>query len=421
MRRSRRKKSRLPVLIAMILLAGVLGTGFWLGYKIFNLVVGDPLALSGESGDVGKIEGLTVLLLGMDAREGEKNARTDTIIVMNVGEDGKRMSLLSIPRDTRVEIPGHGVDKINAANVYGGPELAMETVSDLIGVPVEYYVLTNLNGFKEIVDTLGGVTLEVEKNMYHREISTGGKYDINLKAGVQRLDGDKALQYVRYRSDGLGDINRTQRQLKFLTALAEEVMQTGTIAKLPKLIPQIYRHVDTNLKLAQLISLARTARDLDDVKIVTQTLPGRFYDTRGGSYWLVDEDQAREVALALFKEGRVFDVVQGSTVSDSPRREKVNLSQRVASVNTVTTPSPEAVKSGGVGDVKDVKVEEDAKNRNNGTQVSIEKKVGETGAGAEVPESVESNGKDDETAEMALPPAPPPGGNSTTGTGGNTT
>jgi len=152
------------------------------------------------------VDSITVLLLGTDSRPGETVGRTDTIIVARVDTAENRLSLLSIPRDTRVNIPKHGMDKINSANVYGGPTLTARVVSDLIGMPVQYYALTNWESFKEMVDTLGGITIDVEKRMYYYDRADGPEYIIDLQPGVQRLDGRKALQYVRWRNDALGDI-----------------------------------------------------------------------------------------------------------------------------------------------------------------------------------------------------------------------
>ncbi len=266
-----------------------------------------------------------VLLLGTDARPGEKIARTDSIIVADIvngegslpAQSGKKQAaLLSIPRDTRVNIPGHGMDKINAASFYDGPEKTAEVVSELIGIPVNYYVLADWQGFEKIVDTLGGVTINVEKRMYHYDSTDGPAYAINLYPGEQRLDGRKALQYVRYRSDALGDISRTQRQLNFLKALANEVMQPSTVVKLPKLIPEINKSLKTNLSLLQMVKLAEAVKDFEQTEIVTQTLPGRFYDINGGSYWLVEPPKAREAARALFEKGEIVNVVQGPAISD---------------------------------------------------------------------------------------------------------
>jgi LCP family protein required for cell wall assembly len=251
---------------------------------------------------------LNVLLLGIDARRGETKARSDSIILASFDPARRRAALLSIPRDTRVRIPGHGWDKINAATIYGGPDLARAVVSDLLGIPVEYHVLTNFAGFKEIVDTLGGVTIDVEENMYYYDPADG--LVINLRKGVQHLDGNKALQYVRYRGDPLGDITRTQRQQKFLVALAREMLQPATILKLPRLIPQLRDSVDTNLGLSEMLALARLAQNLENLDLVTQTLPGYFLNLDGGSYWYVDPGQARRVMAELW-EGRSTPAVLG--------------------------------------------------------------------------------------------------------------
>ncbi len=248
------------------------------------------------------VDRLNVLLLGIDARPGEKEARTDSIILASIDRDTKKIALVSIPRDTLVEIPGHGQNKINLANPLGGAELACRTVEDLLGVQIPYYVKTNFNGFKEIVDTLGGVNIEVEKRMYNPA------EEIDLKPGQQKLDGYDALGYVRYRHDALGDITRTERQQKFLTALAREMLQARTIIKLPKLIPQLMTAVDTNLKVGDAIFLARVASNLDSNNIVTATLPGVFYNYKGGSYWKVDEAKAKVILNDLFAGLKVATV-----------------------------------------------------------------------------------------------------------------
>lgn len=252
---------------------------------------------------------LNVLLLGIDARQGETMARADTLILASIDQKSKQMTLLSIPRDTRVNIPGYGWDKINSATVFGGPDLTMKVASDLLGIPIKYYVLTNFSGFKDIVDALGGVTLDVEQNMYHWDDEDGGIYEINLKKGVQRLDGDKALQYVRYRDYMMGDIDRTKAQQKFLVALAKEMLQPSTITKLPRLIPEINRYVKTNLNVSDMYTMASAARNLENANIVTQTLPGRPLDIDGGSYWGVDPVEARQMVARLFNGEITTNVV----------------------------------------------------------------------------------------------------------------
>ncbi|CCO07629.1 LCP family protein [Desulforamulus hydrothermalis] len=312
-RRKRRKLKILPFMLFCAFLVLVIGTGYVLANQ-FLFDGGDPLGLvpdEPKEEDVLK-KRMNFLLMGIDARQGETRTRTDSLILVSVDKEHNRIAMISLPRDTRVEIPGHGYDKINSANVFGGPELVMQTVSDLTGVKIDHYLMTNVRGFRDIVDALGGVTIDVEKRMYHYD-----PYDepdlrkIDLQPGVQRLDGAKALQYVRFRSDALGDVARTERQQKFLKALAKEMMQPSTITKLPKLVPTINKYLDTNLGLSQMITLARAAQNLSNVEIVTQTMPGKFLNLNGVSYWSVDPQQARQVAESLIRDGKVYEVVLG--------------------------------------------------------------------------------------------------------------
>lgn len=303
-RKRLRKWWRLLGVLALVSL--VFGAGYVAAREYILPYLFPGFGATGEAEAKG--EQLNFLLLGSDARQGETRARADTIIFGAANTREKRLVLLSIPRDTLVDIPGHGRDRINLAAAYGGPALARDVVARLIGQPIDYYIMTNYEGFKEIVDILGGVTIDVEKNMYHYDPQDGGRYTINLKKGVQRLNGERALMYVRYRGDPLGDIARVQRQQKFLMALAEEIKKPANILKLPRLIPAIKRCVDTDMPLNKMLALARMARQLDDVHIVTATLPGFLSDY--DPYWHVDPGQAREVAARLINGEEITSVVQ---------------------------------------------------------------------------------------------------------------
>lgn len=300
----------MPFVICCLLLVALLAGGFTLFKNKFFLSEDGTNPSAVADG-----QRLNVLLLGIDARTGETMARTDTMILASVDPKSKQMSLLSIPRDTRVNIPKHGWDKINCAAELGGPEMATKVVSDLLGIPVKYYVEANFSGFENIVDTLGGVTLDVEQNMYHEDETEGGTYEINLKKGVQRLDGDKALQYVRYRDYAMGDIERTGHQQKFLVALAKEMLQPSTILKLPSLVPEINKNVKTNLSVSDMVTLASAGKKLEDGNIVAQTLPGRFINIDGVSYWGVEPSEAKQMVAKLFNGETETNVVLTTPMS----------------------------------------------------------------------------------------------------------
>jgi len=320
----RKRTSPLKFIALLLIFTGSFFVGkFTADWGIFGNPQGEVAVSQGAELNVNR---LNVLLLGIDARPGEKDARSDSMIIISIDRDTKKIAMVSIPRDTLVDIPGHGQNKINTANALGGAELARTTVEDLLDIEIPYYVKTNFDGFKEIVDTLGGVDINVEKPMYYPA------EDINLHPGPQRLDGYNALGYVRYRYDALGDISRTERQQKFLTALAKEMMQAKTIIKLPKLVPQIMTAVDTNLGVGDAIFLTRVASNLDSNNIVTATLPGTFYNYKGASYWKVDEAKAK-VALNELFEGLKLATITGPDIT-VPIDKKVYKKPLPSKVNT---------------------------------------------------------------------------------------
>lgn len=271
--------------------------------KLFNLNFWDVVDQT-TGPDVEAGEPVNILLLGIDARPGEVNARSDTMMLACVDPAKKKVALISIPRDSRVYVPG-SVDKINGANAVGGPREACRAVERLMGVDVDYYVLTNFSGFSKCIDILGGVTLDVEKRMY--KPSEG----INLRPGVQHLDGKAALAYVRFRGDALGDIGRTERQQKFLTAFASELLKSKNILKLPSLIPELKKNIKTNMGLKTMLALAGTASSFKPESLICQTLPGYFFDDpdNGLSYWIVDKTKIDGMIASLFA-GRKVAVVE---------------------------------------------------------------------------------------------------------------
>lgn len=261
----------------------------------------------------------TVLLVGLDRRPGDRSlSNTDSLLVASMNTDNGKIALISIPRDTQVYIPGGGKDKINAAARVGkGLKTTTTLVESLIGWPIDGYILTNFSGFKSIIDTLGGVTVTVEKNMHY---VTGDAKDgvINLAKGTQHLNGTQALQYARFRQDSLADISRTVRQQIILKAIGKEFLQIKTIAKLPWLLPQIAKSVETNLSVGQLWTLANVMLKFEKPEISSQTLPGRFLIEKGLSYWKVDPLKSREVSKRLFEDGKTSSVFFGDATESSP-------------------------------------------------------------------------------------------------------
>jgi LCP family protein required for cell wall assembly len=220
-------------------------------------------------------ERVNILLLGGDSR-GLKNTelpRSDSIMVASIDPVTKQGQLFSILRDTYVKIPGQGEDRINAAITYGGPNLAMKTVSDLLGIPIQYYVYTDFEGFIALVDAIGGIDLYVEKDMKYSDSEDDHQYDINLKKGYQHLDGRTALQYVRFRHDATSDFTRTERQRKFLEAVAQKLQTTTSLIKLPKILSGIDPYIETNLSVTTMLKLASLGYEIKAQGIVGKQIP----------------------------------------------------------------------------------------------------------------------------------------------------
>ena len=323
-KRDKQKKFKRFLLILALLIAGLLVgraafAGFYFGEEGLS-----AYRLTGGTADLN--DRVSFLLIGTDKRPGEESSyNADSIIVASLDPKTKLISLLSIPRDTRVTLPGSkSYYKINAVpKLKGIPELEKQ-VTGLTGIKLNGYVLTNFAGFKDIIDTLGGITIDVEKDMKYE---TGDKEDgyINLKAGVQELDGSKALQYARYRDNTTADIGRTARQQKVLTTAGKKMLEPATILKLPKLVPQLMKTVETDLSLKDLLTLAGAAKSFDDATIVTQTLPGDAIMLDGLSYWEVNRDKAKEVAGNLLLGQTADDIWDSSVLASLDPEVKARL------------------------------------------------------------------------------------------------
>jgi polyisoprenyl-teichoic acid--peptidoglycan teichoic acid transferase len=217
------------------------------------------------------------------------NGLSDTMLLVRFDPEAKKLSLLSIPRDTQVDIPDHGTQKINAANDLGGPSLAAKTTSQLLtGVGIDRYITLNAQGVRELVNALGGVTVYVPKDMKYQDDSQ--HLYINLKAGKQHLNGDQAMNLLRYRHDNKGDIGRIQRQQMVMRALMEQSLNPTTVARLPKILSVIQSYVDTNLSVEELAALVGFAAKVDRSSVQMLMVPGDFSapGEYSASYWLPD-------------------------------------------------------------------------------------------------------------------------------------
>ncbi len=243
-----------------------------------------------EAPRVVKEEPVYVLIMGVDERQHDKG-RSDTMILVRLGRDPERIDAISLPRDTRISLNGKRA-KLNAAYASGGSETSTEVVSALLGIPRPYYVKINLKAFEEIIDQLGGVEMEIDRDYYYED-----PYQdlvIDIRKGPQVMDGATALKFVRLRYDGVtnDDIARIHRQQQFMQAVQAEFRDPASWARIPRLITTMQSHVSTNLPADDQLPLARA---LFGARSTLQmlTLPGMPDDATGD--WLLDSAKWSEV------------------------------------------------------------------------------------------------------------------------------
>lgn len=254
------------------------------------------------------IPGLTrpkvLLVMGVDmppkgsGQDDYKYVRTDTMMLVKLDTFHKKVNIVSIPRDSRVFIPGtQRSDKINAAFTYGGPDLAVATVEQTFGVEVDNYVVVNVRGVRDFVDALGGIDLYVEKPMHYRDRTAG--LNINLETGQQHLDGEQAEGFLRFRHDALGDIGRIRRQQQFIAAVTTKLKDPRTLLGIKPMLTASNNHILTDLATPELISLVLFGKELKRSSFQVATLPGHPSSSSYVSYWIIDKEPAEEVLNRL--------------------------------------------------------------------------------------------------------------------------
>ena len=298
-RRDQEQKLLKFALIALVvLLVATVASYFWFSHSSMPSPKRNKRMSSTNQQAVLQATGgkVNILVLGVDQRE-EDIGRSDTLFLITLDVKTKETSLLSIPRDTRVKIPGYGYDKINHAYSLGNHQLTQKAVEELLGVPVDYYVKVDFAGFSKIVDAIGGVDLDVEKSMYYED-----PYDnlvIDLQQGNQHLDGASAIKYVRYR-DGEGDLGRIERQQKFIRAMMDEVTSPGIIVRLPSIISEVNQTIESDLSLAEMVGLGKALKDAKERGLKTDMSPGTPIDIGGVSYLTPDIVTLREHVARIF-------------------------------------------------------------------------------------------------------------------------
>jgi LCP family protein required for cell wall assembly len=241
---------------------------------------------------------MNILLMGVDSNgrgtQRFTSTRSDSMILVSLDPEAKKVGMVSIPRDSRVKLAGeHGIDKINAAHAFGGPKLAVETVQENFSVPIDHFMVIDVQGLRKVFEVLGPIEVVVEKRMKYNDWAGG--LHVALEPGVHRLTPIQAEEYVRFRHDARGDIGRIERQQWFLRALTNKFKEPQVILKLPDLFKLANQYVVTDLSPEEMAKIANFGKDIKSNQVISATLPGKAVCIHGGSYWQPDFEGAEIV------------------------------------------------------------------------------------------------------------------------------
>jgi LCP family protein required for cell wall assembly len=245
---------------------------------------------------------VSILLMGVEdySTEGQTYGRVDTLLVATFNPSTKDAYLLSIPRDTYVNIPGREKkDKINHSHAFGGKELTIKTVENYLDIPIDYYAMVNFDSFKEVVDTLGGITVDVPFDF--KQNSDDPKAEkLEFYEGEMTLDGRYALAYARMRlEDPRGDIGRNERQREVIQAILDELTSFSTLGKIGSLAKDVSENVETNISINEGLSFIANYKDFNNKKLKQLTLDGESETIDSISYYIPSDDAYTDVVKKL--------------------------------------------------------------------------------------------------------------------------
>ncbi|WP_077619833.1 LytR family transcriptional regulator [Bacillus sinesaloumensis] len=294
-KKTKRKWPKVVGIIALLLVLAVGGYAVYL-YQSVASTVGKmheergPSEKRDQQIDIGKKDPISILLMGVDERPGDKG-RTDTLIVVSVNPRTNSMEMLSIPRDTRVELVGRGVqDKINHAYAFGGVDMTIDTVENFLDVPIDYYVKVNMEGLKQIVDALGGVQVNNTFAFSHDGAS--------FAEGPLTLSGEQALSYARMRyDDPRGDFGRQDRQKQVIQGIIDKGANLSSITKIDDILGALGTNVTTNVSFDEMKTIQANYKDARH-KIEQYSING-VGQTLDRWYYIVSEEERQAVSARL--------------------------------------------------------------------------------------------------------------------------
>jgi len=328
-RRSRTKKIVLGVLAAVLVLLAAGAVGVYAYARHLQSTIQQSVfvkkQLDAALTKSKPMEPFNILILGADFRPGDTAFRTDSMMVAHVDPKNLKVWILSIPRDTRVEIPGHGAHKITEAHVYGGAEAAISATEKLTGLKINHYLEANFQGFVKAVDALGGVWVNVPVTINDTEAdNTHGNVASHIDAGYQLLDGNHALTFVRARHQFVDqDFSRMKNQQIFFKALADQVAKVDNIAKLPGVVSAVAPYITTDMSLVDMIKLAQALKGAGSKNLYTATVQGEWHSP----FIYVDQDNLDKL-VGDIKNGVPFEKskeTSAAVTTKKPSQVKVTI------------------------------------------------------------------------------------------------
>ncbi|MCM3115339.1 LytR family transcriptional regulator [Neobacillus sp. MER 74] len=300
MRAVKKKKRTWLRVTGIVLLLLIIGVGVY-AYSVYNSLttavetMHHPVERTSEKRteevSLQNKQPFSVLLLGVDQRKGDRG-RSDTMIVLSINPKLNSVKMLSIPRDTRTEIVGKGTeDKINHAYAFGGEEMAMNTVEHFLDIPIDYFVRVNMEGFKDIVDAVGGITVNNDL-----DFSYGGYH---FPKGEVTLNGKKALAYTRMRKeDPRGDFGRQIRQRQIIQGVIKEGASLSSLANYSDIFSALGKNVKTNLTFDQMIAIQKNYKSVVG-NIDQMTIEGKGTRMNGIYYYVVPADEKERLQTEM--------------------------------------------------------------------------------------------------------------------------
>lgn len=288
---------------------------------------GDKSALRNEKVSIGD-DPVSILLEGIENYStGGKNGRADTQIVVTLNPNTNKMTMVSIPRDTKVTLGEEagrnaGTHKLNSAHAfgeisdYGGNKLQVETVEKLLDIPIDKYIAVDFKGFVDVVNTLGTVQVDVKKPFWEKNKFSGER--IYFKEGPASLNGEEALAFVRMRKRAVNNVYpRDERQRQFIKAALREAISAGTIFKVDKITDVLGKHVKTNMSPSEIYGLEKAYSSMDEGAIQTLKLKSRNQRFNGKEYKTLNDESLREVKRKLKQSLEMEDSKVQSSSTDA--------------------------------------------------------------------------------------------------------